>query len=101
MRDGQWETDGRTDGEGASGIGAWDGRAARPALGCGAVGHGAAADKRVARLAMGHGALWHARQQTCTQWWKGRGQRAVTLLRGLAVKHEGVGDGQANKYEGV
>jgi hypothetical protein len=33
------------DGEGASGTGVWDGNVTRLAIGCGAVGHGAAADE--------------------------------------------------------
>jgi hypothetical protein len=38
--------DGWTDGEGVSAIGVWDGQATRPAIGPGAVGHGAAANER-------------------------------------------------------
>jgi hypothetical protein len=69
------------DGEGASSIGVWDGRAAWLAMGHGQVGHDVAVYKRTV------------------------GEEAQTMsghfTSGPTDKHEGVGGGQADKHEGV
>ena len=61
----------RTDGEGASGTCVWDGHAARPAMGRGAVGDGTTADKRI----VGEGVRMNERPYYCVGHWTDKDER--------------------------